>query len=280
MRSCKKDTVLFPNFVYLCLEVIPGNGGNGNVLHKKMKKISVQTSENLDYSGTQELVDSENGLPGYSTEVVRKLVKYVQPPMGRTGGVLEFGAGTGFLADIWKSTTGQAPECVEIDSALIAKIRARGFICFPSIDECPKKYDAIYTSNVLEHIEDDVAALKVLSEHMTSGAKIGIYVPAIPILFSDMDRSVGHFRRYKRRELIDKVTQAGFEVKTCFYDDFIGFFASLTIKTLGYKGAGNLGSVKSLQIYDQWIYPISKTLDAMGTRKIIGKNLLLVARKP
>jgi len=248
---------------------------------KKLKAVSVQTLENTDYSGTQQLVDSENGLLEYSTEVVRKLIKYVNPPVEKTGGVLEFGAGTGFLADIWRLETGQSPECVEIDPSLIAKIRARGFTCFPSIDDCHKKYDAIYTSNVLEHIEDDVTALKVLGEHMSPGARIGIYVPSLPILFSDMDRSIGHFRRYRRRELINKVTQAGFEVETCFYDDFIGFFASLTIRIIGYKGKGkNLESVKSLQIYDKWLYPISKILDSVGARKIIGKNLFLVGIRP
>jgi SAM-dependent methyltransferase len=247
---------------------------------RRAKNVSVQNSENLDYSGTQELVDSENGLIGYSTEIVRKLIKFTSATKMEIGQVLEFGAGTGFLADIWKFETGKAPDCVEIDPNLVAQIRSRGFVCFSSIDECHKEYDVIYTSNVLEHIEDDIEALRILGQHMKSGARIGIYVPALPILFSDMDRSVGHFRRYKRKELMAKVTKAGFTIERCSYDDFIGFFASMTIKILGYKSTGNLGSVKSLQMYDRIIYPISRVFDLSGTRKIIGKNLILVAVKP
>lgn len=250
-------------------------------LRRRSKRVSVQNAENSKYSGSQELADTENGLPGYSAEIVRKLIRYMGlHSVGADFQVLEFGAGTGFLAQIWKTETGVAPLCVEIDQSLIHAIEARGFVCISSVDDAPPNLDAIYTSNVLEHIEDDVSALKMLHDHLQPYGRIGIYVPALPVLFSDMDRTVGHFRRYKRRELIGKVEAAGFEVQTCFYDDFVGFFASLAIKTLGYKGKTGLGSANSLKFYDGWVYPISKFLDQIGMRRVIGKNLLLIAVKP
>ena len=239
----------------------------------------LQNAQNTNYSGAQELADSENGLIQYSSELVKKLMKYSAVESGSSKKVLEFGAGNGFLANIWKDGQGHAPDCVEIDPALIEMIRKRDMKCYASLHECPDEYDVIYTSNVLEHIEDDLEALKSLCDRLIPNGILAIYVPAFPLLFSDMDRSVGHFRRYRKRELVNKVKLSGFIIEKCIFDDFIGFFASLTVKLLGYKNATNLGSLKTLQFYDSYIYPISRILDLLFTRKILGKNILLIARK-
>ena len=239
----------------------------------------LQNAQNANYSGAQELADSENGLIQYSSEIVKKLMKFSAVALGSSKKVLEFGAGNGFLANIWKDGQGHAPDCVEIDPTLIEMIRKRDMKCYPSLNECPGEYDVIYTSNVLEHIEDDLEALKSLCDKLIPNGILAIYVPAFPALFSDMDRSVGHFRRYRRKELIEKVKMSGFQVEKCIYDDFLGFFASITVKILGYKSSTKLGSLKTLQFYDSFIYPISRQLDALFTRKLLGKNLLLIARK-
>jgi hypothetical protein len=47
---------------------------------------------------------------------------------------------------------------------------------------------------------------------------------------------------------------------------------------LGYKGKVGIGSKKSLVIYDKFVYPISKILDKLFFKKIIGKNLFLFAK--
>ena len=69
----------------------------------------------------------------------------------------------------------------------------------------PPGVDLIYTSNVLEHIDDDLAALKQLRATLSPGGRIAIYVPAMQVLYSDMDRSLGHYRRYGRQELLAKL---------------------------------------------------------------------------
>ena len=69
-------------------------------------------------------------------------------------------------------------------------------------------------------------------------------------------------------------------IQTLTYDEFIVFFASLFVKIVGYKNGANLGSKKSLVIYDKVVYPVSRRLDFIGFRHIIGKNLILIAVKP
>ena len=135
----------------------------------------------------------------------------------------------------------------------------------------------VYTSNVLEHIEDDLSVLKEIKEKIKPGGALAIYVPALPFLYTDMDKKVGHYRRYTRSELIKKVSLAGFTVQESFYNDSLGVLATLIVKVLGYKNKAGLGSPKSIVLYDKIIYPTSKILDRLIFRRVIGKNLFLFA---
>ena len=243
----------------------------------------IQNAKSQSYSGTQELKDSEVGLVGYSTEIVRKFFSKMNLENRITqenGGILEFGAGTGFLADIFRSRFQIEPQCVELDPELVSLIKSKKFKCFQFLKETPQNYSAIYTSNVLEHIEDDSTILNELFDSLIDGGVIGIYVPAHPFLYSTMDKEIGHVRRYTRSELRNKVEAAGFTIQSLTYDEFIGFFASIFVKIFGYKNGAKLGSKNSLLFYDKVIYPISKILDFLGFRFIIGKNLILIAGRP
>jgi hypothetical protein len=57
----------------------------------------------------------------------------------------------------------------------------------------------------------------------------------------------------------------------------LGVPAMLSLKLFGFKGKSGIGSKKSLIIYDRVIYPISMLLDFLFMKRLIGKNLLLVA---
>lgn len=243
----------------------------------------IQSSESQTYTGTQELLDSETGLIGYSSEIVRKFYTKMELHtriIKNGGNLLEFGAGTGFLAEIFRTKFNLNPDCLELDPNLVKLIKNKEFRCFQFLSETPQDYAAIYTSNVLEHIENDTAVLKELYEALIPGGIIGIYVPAHPILYSTMDKEIGHVRRYTRSELRQKVIGAGFSIQSITYDEFLGFFASALVKVVGYKNRVNLGSQKSLLFYDKVIYPISKVMDSFGLKFLIGKNLILIATKP
>ena len=250
---------------------------------KKKRKAAIQNPDSQTYSGIQELFDSEVGLIRYSTEIVSKFFSKMDLQVRivkEKGKILEFGAGTGFLAEIFRNRFHIDPDCVELDPILVALIKSKKFECFQFLNQTPRSYSAIYSSNVLEHIEDDEAVLEELFHSLVGGGVIGIYVPAHPFLYSKMDSEIGHVRRYKRAELRNKVQAAGFTIQSLTYDEFIGFFASIFVKIVGYKNGAKLGSKNSLLLYDKVIYPISRILDFLGFRCIIGKNLILIAVKP
>nr|WP_100227157.1 methyltransferase domain-containing protein [Spirulina subsalsa] len=68
-------------------------------------------------------------------------------------------------------------------------------------------YDIIVSNDVLEHIEDDVNALKILSSWLKPGGYLCISVPAFQFLFGYHDRMLGHYRRYSRQSLVNRVAE-------------------------------------------------------------------------
>jgi SAM-dependent methyltransferase len=249
---------------------------------RRNRDFSRQTNSQKTYSGAQELFDTEEGLARYNHDIVEKLASGLGIKKGRDlpRQIIDFGAGTGALAELWRSKFGLTPICVEIDPDLTRILKNKGFKTYDDVDKLPSEILYLYTSNVLEHIQDDVKALQIIRRKMARGGKLAIYVPALPILFSDLDRNVGHFRRYRRKEIILKVKEAGYEVRECYYNDSLGLLASLALRFLGYKNRIGLGSKKSFLFYDKFIYPVSKLLDKMFFKRFIGKNLFLFAVNP
>lgn len=224
------------------------------------------------YSGTDNLEVMEDAV-NFNAHVAR-LVAGVARPGDR---VLDFGAGTGTFAQRLRDA-GWTPACVETDPALAERLRAQGFETHASLEAIPEaSLDYVYSLNVLEHIEDDGAALRGLLRRLRPGGRLALFVPAFPVLFSAMDRKVGHFRRYRRGDLVARVSGAGFDTERCDYVDAIGFAASLANKYLGRRDGGiDRGA---LLVYDRVVFPLSRLAD-LALHRVIGKNLWLVARRP
>jgi len=77
----------------------------------------------------------------------------------------------------------------------------------------PDSYDAMVLLNVLEHIEDDVAATKHIARMLRPGGVAVIEVPAGPELFDDYDRQLQHFRRYTLPGICGVIERAGLVVE-------------------------------------------------------------------
>ena len=195
--------------------------------------VASQSPENPNYSGIHDLLSIEEALPTYNEYLCSRIKRYFEKwspePFGLT---LEFGAGLGTLAQIYFRKTAIRPEVSEIDPKLIKELHARGFLNHVDLSQIKNKFRNVYTSNVLEHIKDDFAALKYIHESMLNDSILVIYVPAFPILFSSMDSRVGHFRRYTKKRLSAITSAAGFSVIECSYSDSVGFFASFLLKFL------------------------------------------------
>ena len=234
----------------------------------------MQSNVNKDYSGLEELVLSEV-MGKYNNFIVSSAIQNA----GETNQVVDFGAGIGTLAMIFRERYQINPLCVEIDELNKEHLKKRNFSFFDSLDSIPNNSDLIFSSNVLEHIEDDLGVLRSMKNNLNKNGKIYLYLPAKMILWSELDQMVGHFRRYEPSEIRLKCEQVGLKVTKLHYVDSLGFVASLLMRFIGYDTEHGIGSIGSLRFYDKWLFPISTFFDKIGLKFVLGKNLILVAEK-
>jgi len=191
--------------------------------------------------------------------------------------MLDFGAGIGTFANRIREA-GYSVTCVEPDIAQADRVAGIGIPVVGQLDQImDQSVDYIYTLNVLEHIEDDVTALRELGQKLSRGGRILIYVPAFKILFSSMDRRVGHHRRYTLPGLRTAVEAAGLSVEQGRYADCLGFFATLVYKFFG-DDSGQIDE-RALVAYDRIAFPLSRLADVVFGR-FFGKNVFIVATRP
>lgn len=241
------------------------------IIAKHMKK---QTYDSSEYSGLDELLNTEI-MKNYNSSIVSMAMKYVST--AKT--VVDFGAGIGTLSLIFRDKFRIQPLCLEIDKVNKEYLEKRGFAIGDGLSTIDGKVDLVFSSNVLEHIEDDLSVLSDMKNQLAEGGKIFLYLPAKMLLWSKLDEEVGHYRRYEYAELKRKCEQTGLTIEKLHFADSVGFFASLAMRLLGYNKEGGIGSVSSLRFYDKWLLPVSIALDNVGFKYLFGKNIVLVARK-
>ena len=194
-------------------------------------------------------------------------------PLARGKRVLDFGAGTGTFAHAL-AAEGVDVVCVEPDAGLREKLAVRKHADVSEV--ASDSVDLVYSFNVLEHIEDDAAALAELRRVLRPGGRLLIYVPAFMVLYSEMDRRIGHLRRYRKAPLGMLVERSGCKVDDVRYADSLGFLAALAYKALGPRD-GTLNS-RGVRFYDRYVFPLSRLLDFVF-HPVIGKNLIVRATK-
>jgi SAM-dependent methyltransferase len=79
-----------------------------------------------------------------------------------------------------------------------------------------QQFDTVICLNVVEHVEDDVAALRNICSVLQEGGKAIVLVPQGPGLYGSLDKVLGHFRRYTREQLSAAAERAGFKVINVF----------------------------------------------------------------
>jgi SAM-dependent methyltransferase len=112
-------------------------------------------------------------------------------------------------------------ECIEADAATVEFARERLGAnirqgSFPDV-AIEGRFDVITMLDVLEHIRDDLAALRAARRLLREPGLLLVTVPALPQLWSDHDVALHHQRRYLKRGLGVILEKAGFRVERCSY---------------------------------------------------------------
>jgi len=234
----------------------------------------MQDNNSSEYSGIEELVKLEL-MKNYNNAIVEDSL-FLRGEINR---IIDFGAGIGTLSLIFREKYKKDTLCVEIDKNNINYLKNRNFKCVQNIDDISIKADLIFSSNVLEHVKNDYEILNNLRRHLDDNGFLFLYLPANNILWTKLDEVVGHYRRYEKSRLRKLCKDTGFKIIKMKYADSIGFFTTIIWKIMNRFINQTLPSEASLKIYDKYIFPISRFLDKIGFRYLIGKNIILVAQK-
>ena len=227
----------------------------------------------MDYHVLKDIKLIVKYLKNYNEMIVNLFIHKVD---NKSFSVLDFGAGIGTLAEIFYKKTSIKPECFEICKKSQKILTQKGFkLQNEFLNE--EKYDLIFSSNVLEHIEQDSKTTANLKKMLKKDGYLIIAVPAFNLLFSEFDFKVGHFRRYNVKMLKKICDQNDLEIEDMKFFDSSGFFILLIMKFLRISSCKKI-TAKNLIFYDKIIVRINIILDLIF-KKICGKNIILIARK-
>ena len=130
--------------------------------------------------------------------------------------------------------------------------------------------------NVLEHIQEDVNALKIIYEVCQPGANVMIFVPAFQHLYSSFDAKLNHIKRYDKKLLTSLAKEAGLVDIQVRYFNLLGYFYWLIfIKLLRLTPKDG----RFLRFLDATIIPCLRFLE----RKInvpFGQSVIMLAKVP
>lgn len=152
-------------------------------------------------------------------EQLRKLIELLPQEVGS---FLEIGPGLGDLGSYLISRFPHAKGTLMDFSETGAKKLSERFATTKGIEvlnadflhyPLQARYDLIVACEVLEHIEDDLAALRRIQDRLNPGGHFLMSVPAFMRKWQAADVYAGHYRRYERAELGEKLAVCGFEIE-------------------------------------------------------------------
>jgi 2-polyprenyl-3-methyl-5-hydroxy-6-metoxy-1,4-benzoquinol methylase len=207
-----------------------------------------------------------------------------RPYIGRR--VLEVGCGIGTmsrkLAQVADVIVGIEPNAACLDRVTVAmrdepkfSLRACHLEECDPIELAAYAFDTVYCVNVLEHIEDDVAALGMFREAVVPDGRVLIFVPAVQAAYGPLDAELGHHRRYSAARLAAAFVEAGLEPVVMRYTNPIGLLGWLYNK---YVTRARVHSVGQVKLFERLVAPWALPLERLVPPPI-GLSLVAVGRK-
>lgn len=231
----------------------------------------------IKYQGLPTLEVLE-GADRYNRWIAEAIKPYLIPP------ILEIGSGTGnitqYLLDV------KPLFATDVDKGLVAELKKRfkneKNVSVEYLDITQRlpgkfisKFKTVFAINVLEHIEDDTDGLRNIFDVLSPGGRLILLLPAKKLAYTNLDKVLGHYRRYEKEELIKKLEDAGFIVETINFFNIVGLVSWVVRDKFERKNF----HLKPYQIamFDMLV-PALKIIERL-VRMPVGISLIAVARK-
>ena len=197
--------------------------------------------------------------------------------------LLEFGAGIGNMSELLSAYT---PLCLtDTDERMLAHLENKfshindvsvNFldITQPPPEHLVESFQTVIGINVLEHVEDDEKALFHLGNVLKPSGRLLLLVPAKKWAYTDLDRQLGHFRRYEKKELAEKLAKASFQIEKLYFFNIIGLMSWIIRDKLQRSGGLRPYQISS---FDS-IVPVLKRVESKISMPV-GISLIAIAQK-
>lgn len=208
------------------------------------------------------------------------------------GKILELGCGTGnltkYLAMEFPITTVDidteylkvASQNVTAHSERVGRSHQpidfrKGDLLAPAPAEWRNQFDSILSCQVLEHFEDDTKVLANYLSCLKPGGRVVLQLPANHFAFSDLDRNLGHHRRYSRDTVRQLLERVGVKPVEIYYFNFVGL--------LGWLWAGKIRRqpvlpAREMKIFNRMVH-FALAPDVI-MKRVTGLNVVAVGIKP
>lgn len=136
------------------------------------------------------------------------------------------------------------------------------------------EHSALVAMNVLEHIEQDVQALRSAHELLRPGSAVVMFVPAFEFAMSEFDRKVGHFRRYTVAGLRTAYEGAGLDVERIHYVNapgLLAWFVGMRLLRMTPQDG------PTVRLWDRAVVPVARAIEQRA-RPPFGQSVFCVGR--
>lgn len=222
----------------------------------------------------------------------RLVVSLLRRHFPALGSLLDVGCGNGFVLAAIRETFPDA-RLVGVDDVEEALVTAR--VRVPDAEllrldvlELPfeDEFDVVCALDVLEHLDDDEAALVRMRAALRPGGGALVLVPQHRWLWSGADELAHHRRRYRRPDLLEVVRRAGLEVT--FVSSFVtSLLPAMLLSRVVSRGTFGARELRRGLVPSALNRPFERLLDVerrlvagRGVSLPAGGSLLVVATRP
>ena len=213
----------------------------------------------------------------YNRWIAENFYSSIQAPL------LEFGSGIGNISELISSYT---PLCLtDTDARMLAHLKNKFShindvsvdfldITQPPPEHLVESFQTVIGINVLEHVEDDEKALFHLGNVLKPSGRLLLLVPAKKWAYTDLDKQLGHFRRYEKKELAEKLVKASFQIEKLYFFNLVGLMSWIMRDKLQRSGGLRPYQISSFDT----IVPILKRVESKVSMPV-GISLIAIAQK-
>jgi SAM-dependent methyltransferase len=219
------------------------------------------------------------GAGNYYRWIIRQCRPYLR------GTVVEFGAGMGTFSShllreplhrlVLVEPSAQLVDLLRHEFAGEPRVEVHAGVLQDFSGQYASPVDAVIGVNVLEHIDDDVDALRAAARLLQPQGHLVLFVPAFPFLYGSLDAAFGHVRRYTKATLGRVLGAAGFAPVRLRYLNVLGVLPWLITGRLLRRTTLH---PRAVALADRTVIPLTAALERVVAAPV-GQSLLAVARK-